>query len=99
MKKDKKSLLNKAVDQAVSFVCGSVGGKMALNASKILIPNGTLLTKLGAYLIGSGIGEIAAKPTIATIDDGFVEIEKLKVNKTEEPKTENTESEETVETE
>lgn len=95
-KKEKKKVLNAILDESTRMICEIVGSKMAINAAKILIPNGTIITRLGACLIGSGIGDLAASYTIKSINDGFEMWDKV----TNHIETDSeTETEEVVETE
>ena len=64
----------------VEFLCESVGGRMGLAAVTNLIPGCGLFTRLGGFLIGSGIGDLAANGTQRKIDEIFDGIEEAKKN-------------------
>lgn len=88
-KKDKRSVLNVLMDDIAGLMCGTVGGKMGLEAAKLLIPNSTLFTRIGGFLIGSGIGDIAGERVSKTIDGCFEMGDKIaKFGKLEEPEKE-----------
>lgn len=95
-KKDKRSMLNVLVDDIAGMMCGTVGGKLGLEAAKALIPNSTLFTRIGGFLIGSGIGDIAGDRVGRSIDECFKLGDKIaQLGKIEEPKEES----EVIETE
>lgn len=78
---EKKRDLKKAgriINTCLELVCTSVGAKVFTEIAKTVMPQATMLTKVGAALIGSGIGEIAIAPmkdriteTIVAIEEGF----------------------------
>lgn len=77
---EKKNLkkTGKIINTCLELVCTSVGAKVFTEIAKTVMPQATMLTKVGAALIGSGIGEIAIAPmkdriteTIVAIEEGF----------------------------
>lgn len=98
-KKDLKKV-GKIVTTVLDLICTSVGAKVFTEVAKAVMPEATMLTKVGAALIGSGIGELAIAPMKSSIEEAIDMIDKgLSDDVDEASVEEETETEEEVVTE
>ena len=88
----KKNLkkVGKIVNTVLDLVCTSVGAKVFTEVAKVVMPEATIFTKVGAALIGSGIGELAIAPMKGRIEETIEEIDKQLSDDVDEDSVEET---------